>query len=395
MRLGHRVIRRAGWPATAAVAAVFGLAPATRADVVFKSDRVTYEIGANEDTKQSIWRGVRKWGPSVGGERAIGMATGNVRWRYRFSREPGGCRLTQFRVFVDVRLKLPSWRRERTAPQHITRYWQCVKRTVTIHEEGHAEIWRRTGRRINWAVNQMKNVVVPCGEVKSRVNNLAQPIYDRGRRQQATFDREDRRRKRYKLCDRNPLTSNRRPATLPHWRDDDLNDAVRPYRYAARAPRRVVQPVTRFAPEPAPRNFAEEETRAPARRTTPVARVAPPRPPRTTETVTLGLRGADWQEQVGILAVAVIGLFGLFAVFVGRQMNGRTALSASPGSMDDEMSGAGDGAAMQAALDRALERAQNAKPADTAQRRRPSGLRSSGTARSPAKGGRASFGRRG
>ena len=179
------------------------------ADVVFKRNIRTYDIGAKVGTRKAIWHGLRRNGPRVDGQRALGSAMGVVRWQFDWARERGSCRIRRFRVFVDVEIILPKWRMEDVFPSQVNDYWQCVKRTVTRHENRHAEIWYETAYRIDKLIATQLRGPLPCHNLKAHVDHKIDPVFQEGRRRQTQFDKADFARRRYAQCRANPKTANR------------------------------------------------------------------------------------------------------------------------------------------------------------------------------------------
>lgn len=183
----------------AAVAASIFACPAL-AQLSYEERIERFEIGVRDETPAAIWAALNRYGPLVDGRGAIGAAQARIRWYdMRTKRSARGCMLDSAKVQVSVTLILPEWERAwRTSPD-MQQYWACVERTVTTHEQRHAEIWRETGERIERSLQSLA-AWMPCDELQLRIEDATNGHYKVGQRRQMEFDAADRRRPRYQLC---------------------------------------------------------------------------------------------------------------------------------------------------------------------------------------------------
>ncbi len=168
-------------------------------EVVYAEQVETYDVGTRGGTPNDLWKSIGRFGPKLDGSDAIGTTGGSVAWGpYKATRTPQGCVIKDLKVDVSVKILLPEWQLSYTGTPASQAFWDCVVRTVTIHENRHAEIWRETGDRIDRALLGLGPI--PCNDVKSRVDQVARAIHGEGRERQAAFDAEDKRKRRYEQC---------------------------------------------------------------------------------------------------------------------------------------------------------------------------------------------------
>lgn len=86
------------------------------------------------------------------GERHHGQVNWNLQWRYNYSTDRGGCRLTGFTVQRSTTMQLPRWVDVDRVSPALRSDWERYSRALRLHEDGHvetgalaaAEIERRT-----------------------------------------------------------------------------------------------------------------------------------------------------------------------------------------------------------------------------------------------------------
>ncbi len=193
---------------------VLPLLPLTaQAEVVYRERVETFEIGVRDGLPEDIWTAIRRFGPFIQGKHAVGSAQGRLKWSgLSIARRGHTCRLEAHTVDVEVVMTLPEWWRARSAPADQLAYWQCIERTVTIHEKRHAEIWRETGEAIDRAFRRFDDWM-PCDELRAAIGETGNRLFQEGARRQRVFDDEDRRRRRYEQCVR-PIEAQPQPAQL-------------------------------------------------------------------------------------------------------------------------------------------------------------------------------------
>lgn len=191
------------------------LMPATAAAEVVYRERVEYfEIGVRDGMPEDIWTAIRRYGPFIQGKHAVGSAAGRLKWSdLSIARRGHVCRLEAHVVQVEVVMTLPEWWRARNAPDDQLTYWQCIERTVTVHEQRHAEIWRETAEAIDRAFRRLDDWM-GCDELRAAIGETGNRLFQEGARRQREFDDADRRRRRYEQCVR-PQTATARPLQAP------------------------------------------------------------------------------------------------------------------------------------------------------------------------------------
>ncbi len=188
------------WPTVAAAALILSTALPLRAEVHYREQVETFEIGIRDGTPEDIWTAIRRYGPLVQGKHAVGSASGQLNWSdLSIARRGGDCRLERHTVGVTVVMTLPEWWRAGRAPDDQRTYWQCIERTVTVHERRHAEIWRETAHAIDRALGRLDDWT-PCNELRAAISTTANRLYQEGASRQRAFDDEDGRRRRYQQC---------------------------------------------------------------------------------------------------------------------------------------------------------------------------------------------------
>ncbi len=276
------------------------LAPGAHADVQYRETVRTYDISGLIETPDDIWKGIRRWGPSEmwRSGTVVGTARGLVRTKYQSRRnEAGRCSLTDMTVNVEVLIKLPTWDTIGSAPQHLQQYFACVRRTVTVHENRHAQIWYQTGARIAQAsFAELDNV--PCKDFSRRASEVYRRVFMEGRHRQAEFDRADAARRRYDRCDpRNGQVAASGPPNL--WR---------PPRPSSRPSR------PKFTPAPQPREEPDRRFAGPTPAPAPVDSGPPAGAPNGG--VRPGLMA--WAASHAVMLGGIIVLIGFTFVFVMR-----------------------------------------------------------------------------
>lgn len=104
-------------------------------------------------TLEQLRESLRTLGPvDDDGERHHGQVNWNLQWRYNYSTDRGGCRLTGFTVQRSTTMQLPRWVDVDRVSPALRSDWERYSRALRLHEDGHvetgalaaAEIERRT-----------------------------------------------------------------------------------------------------------------------------------------------------------------------------------------------------------------------------------------------------------
>lgn len=212
MRCRSRRSRVCFTAVVAAAAVIAGLQP-LRSEVIYEERTERFEIGVREETPAAVWAALNRYGPLVDGRGAIGAAKASIRWYdIKIRRTAQGCMVDSAKVHVGVKLILPEWERAWRVTPDMQSYWACVERTVTTHEQRHAEIWRETGERIDRGLRALSTPMA-CDELNVRIGETANRLYREGARRQLEFDEADRARPRYQMCEsqrsRNMISADR------------------------------------------------------------------------------------------------------------------------------------------------------------------------------------------
>lgn len=172
------------------------------AGVDFTTRNSYYEISDFIDSRRKLWQAIGMWGPrsKIHGS-AIGTARQRIRYDRSVIRSGKRCSISNVNVTVSVVLTLPKWSNRDKASPYLQRYFDCVSRTVTVHEKRHAQISYETGQRLDAALHSELQYV-PCEGFKRRESALVRQIYQHGRMRQRAFDRADYAKPRYQKCHR-------------------------------------------------------------------------------------------------------------------------------------------------------------------------------------------------
>lgn len=77
----------------------------------------------------------------------IGRTTQQLETRYVLQPLPGGCRIGDLAVSLEVTIHLPRWRPRGRRPEELGRRWDAMLAGLTRHEEGHRDnaLWAAHG----------------------------------------------------------------------------------------------------------------------------------------------------------------------------------------------------------------------------------------------------------
>lgn len=77
----------------------------------------------------------------------IGRTTQRLETRYLLQPLPGGCRIGDLVVRLEVTIHLPRWRPRGRRPEELGRRWDAMLEGLTRHEEGHRDnaLWAARG----------------------------------------------------------------------------------------------------------------------------------------------------------------------------------------------------------------------------------------------------------
>jgi predicted secreted Zn-dependent protease len=175
-----------------------------QAEVRLQERTEYFDIGFVSGDADQLWKGLKRNGPFTHTGTIVGTTKGHASVTRTVQQTPTGCFLRSADVNVSLIVTLPAWSWRNNAPPEHQAYWDCVERTVTIHENRHVEIWKETAHRINATLQRMTDAM-PCAEVTARVSDVFNRQMQDSRGRQATFDADDQKRQRYEAC--MPVTS--------------------------------------------------------------------------------------------------------------------------------------------------------------------------------------------
>ena len=102
---------------------------------------------------------------------------------------PGGCRLDDIKIDLEVVMTLPEWTPKRHADQRLVQAWPHFVANLTGHEMGH----RANGVRAAFAVRDAISAIAPmadCGQLTSAVNAAGNAAIARLRDADTEYDRK-------------------------------------------------------------------------------------------------------------------------------------------------------------------------------------------------------------
>ena len=173
---------------------------AARAETTFRQRAEYFDISGFVDSRKEMWNAIRDWGPSgTSGKLIVGTAQPRFGYSYKFKKQGGRCYVKDLKVTVGVVLRLPEWNAKGLAKPELQRYFDCVLRTVTVHEKRHGKIAYETGQQIERTLLTELDGS-SCKGYKARANSIFHRVIGNGRTRQNDFDRRDYARRRYQQC---------------------------------------------------------------------------------------------------------------------------------------------------------------------------------------------------
>jgi predicted secreted Zn-dependent protease len=170
-----------------------------RAEVRLRESTEFFDIGFVDGNPDQLWKGLQRNGPFAHTGIIVGTTKSNASLTRTVQQTAKGCLLKSAEVNMTLLVTLPAWSWRNSAPPEHQAYWDCVERTVTIHENRHVEIWKETAHGIDTTLSEL-TVPMPCADLNGRVTEVFNLLMQEGRARQATFDADDRKRQRYEKC---------------------------------------------------------------------------------------------------------------------------------------------------------------------------------------------------
>lgn len=134
-------------------------------------------------------------------QRFAGWTSWQIKWWLDHRADDETCTVTSARTETHVTYTLPRWREEHSAPLDLQQAWRRFLTALVEHEQGHGQLARELGDRIEVAIKQLPPHA-DCRELEREANELAevmirddteQEAYDlrtgHGERQGAAFPR--------------------------------------------------------------------------------------------------------------------------------------------------------------------------------------------------------------
>ena len=188
-----------GWAAFAAFVGSSIVSPVC-AETTFRQRAEYFDISGFVNSRKEMWDAIRDWGPSgVGGRLIVGTAQPRFGYSYKFKKQGGQCFVTEMKVSVGVVLRLPQWNAKAFAKPELQQYFDCILRTVTVHEKRHGQIAYETGQQIERTMLSELDGS-SCTGFKDRADTIFRRVIAKGGVRQSDFDRRDYARRRYQQC---------------------------------------------------------------------------------------------------------------------------------------------------------------------------------------------------
>jgi predicted secreted Zn-dependent protease len=175
------------------------VADSSRAEVRLQERTEFFDIGFVSGDPDQLWKGLQRNGPVTHTGVIVGTTKSNISLSRTIQTTTAGCFVKSADVNLTLLVTLPAWSWRNSAPADHQAYWDCVERTVTVHENRHVGIWKETAQRIDTALNGM-TVVQPCAELNARIGEVFGRLMQEGRSRQTAFDADDQKRQRYEKC---------------------------------------------------------------------------------------------------------------------------------------------------------------------------------------------------
>jgi predicted secreted Zn-dependent protease len=159
-----------------------------------------FDISSHVNSRREIWEAIRDWGPSQNlSSYIVGQAKPRIGYSYRLRQKGGRCRFETLDVSVGVVIRLPSWDLKGFAKPALQQYFGCILKTVTVHEQRHAQIAYEAGERIE-ARFRSELEGAQCSTFADRAKAIYHEVLEEHGRRQSDFDQRDYARRRYEKC---------------------------------------------------------------------------------------------------------------------------------------------------------------------------------------------------
>lgn len=147
-----------------------------------------YEVRGAD--KKTVWNEMRRKIPKGGG-RHIGYTEYDITWSYDLDKGPGGCRLTDLTVLVDIVIHLPKWSDAPAPDTEAGRDWDRFIKALTLHERGHADNAVRAAGEAEAAMLRAAGAA-DCRRLKSAIDAAGRKAVLEARRRDTRYDQETR-----------------------------------------------------------------------------------------------------------------------------------------------------------------------------------------------------------
>ena len=171
---------------TSATGEATAKAPSSKPRVVVRSRVGYYDVSGSSALE--LRAGMHRLGPK---DPADGTAyAAFTKWTAAWSRDyatAAGCAIANPRVVVRIDIELPRWREARRADADLAQQWARFVEALRRHEEGHASIARRAGRRIARRLASFRTFR-SCARLERAVDAAAEQILVQTSKAEAAYD---------------------------------------------------------------------------------------------------------------------------------------------------------------------------------------------------------------
>lgn len=131
-----------------------------------------------------VGESLRRRGPWLRNRSVSGIHSYNLRWRFTYGTEEGGCRIDSVEVDIDSTILLPRWRRPAGADPAVAEAWEVFLEGIRSHEDQHRTLAVQSALQIQRELSGL--------EAPSCTPTLADRANELGRRILAGFHERNR-----------------------------------------------------------------------------------------------------------------------------------------------------------------------------------------------------------
>lgn len=158
------------------------------AGVAVSAHETAYDIAGSSAAE--LRDAMLRAGPRRGGLPYYGYHAWDVRWRFRWVPDRGGCAVRRPVVTLTTQITLPRWRPPADAAPALVDQWDAFLAALRTHELGHRTQARRAAGDVARALEAMRTQ--GCMGIEADANAAARRALERGRAADRRYDAETR-----------------------------------------------------------------------------------------------------------------------------------------------------------------------------------------------------------